>query len=166
MKPPPFTPRRRRPVAAVERFLNNPFPPVVQLGVSPRGNPRRGSCPRATGPRRPRTISDRGTAASPELNPEPSRCARQPDARPRVEEAGTPGSSPRRRVRAQNRGRGRRPGIYTRNTARASRVTGRARRTSRNVAPPEHWRKRTHRPDTTATPRAPGSDLLHPMKKF
>lgn len=35
MKPPPFTPRRRRPVAAVERFLNNPFPPVVQLGRAP-----------------------------------------------------------------------------------------------------------------------------------
>jgi hypothetical protein len=67
-----------------------------------RGNPRRRSCPRTTGARRLRTGTDRGTAVSPELNPEPSRCARQPGARPRAE-AGTRGSTQRRRVRVQNR---------------------------------------------------------------
>ena len=77
---------------AEDSFGPNPF----------RGNPHRRSCPRTTGPRRLRTGTDRGTAVSPELNPEPSRCARQPGARPRAE-AGTRGSTQRRRVRVQNR---------------------------------------------------------------
>ena len=64
-------------------------------------------------------------------------------------------------------GRGRHPGVYTRNTARASRVTGRARRPLLDVAPSQVWRERAHRLDTSATPRAPGSGRSHhPMKKF
>jgi hypothetical protein len=64
-------------------------------------------------------------------------------------------------------GRGWHPGVYTRNTARASRVTGRARRPLLDVAPSQVWRERAHRLDTSATPRAPGSGRSHhPMKKF